>query len=205
MNFPFKAAVVLAVAAALCAATLILVPRLRTCTAGAGGMETASEVIAPEDDAETDASGMAGSYAGGSRRTQPIRNGSGSSESLDDREEVDSEVEEMRNEIEEMIRKFRGTPEERQEVIDECEQGRELIQFFAELSLSSIEEMSPEELEKEREDFEKEYRAQLEYLQTGLLQDMLQTPEEQEVIGSAMDAAQDFLERIDAALLSAGY
>ena len=205
MNFPFKAAVVLAVAAALCAATLILVPRLRTCTAGAGGMETASEVIAPEDDAETDASGMAGSYAGGSRRTQPIRNGSGSSESLDDREEVDSEVEEMRNEIEEMIRKFRGTPEERQEVIDECEDGKELIRLIAELSESSIEEMSPEELEKERESFEKDYRAQLTFLQTGQLQRMLRTPEEREVIGSTIEVVQDFLERVDNALHSAGY
>ena len=65
--------------------------------------------------------------------------------------------------------------------------------------------MSPEELREAREEFEKEYRAQLDYLQTGRLQRMLKTPEEQEVIGAAFDAAQNFLERLDAALNAAGY
>ena len=65
--------------------------------------------------------------------------------------------------------------------------------------------MSPEELEKERESFEKDYRAQLDYLQTGQLQRMLRTPEEREVIGSTIEVVQDFLERVDNALHSAGY
>lgn len=128
-----------------------------------------------------------------------------SGKTLEERDKEKYDVAEMRNGIEEMVRKFRGTPEERQEVVDECEKGKELIQLFAELSESSIEKMSPEELEKERESFEKEYRAQLDYLRTGRLQRMLKTPEEQEVIGSTIEAAQDFLERIDDALLSAGY
>ena len=72
-------------------------------------------------------------------------------------------------------------------------------------SHSSIEKMSPEELEKERESFEKDYRAQLDFLQTGQLQRMLKTPEEEEVIGSTIEAVQEFLERIDASLQSAGY
>jgi hypothetical protein len=128
-----------------------------------------------------------------------------SGKTLEERDKEKFDVAEMRNEIEEMIRKFRGTDEERQEVVDECEQGKELIRLFAEFSESSIEMMESEELEKERESFEKEYRAQLEYLRTGRLQRMLKTPEEQEVIGSTIEAAQDFLERIDAALHSAGY
>ena len=128
-----------------------------------------------------------------------------SGKTLEERDKEKFDIAEMRNEIEEMVRKFRGTPEERREVVDECEKGKELIQLFAELSESSIEKMSPEELEKERESFEKEYRAQLEYLRTGRLQRMLKTPEEQEVIGSTIEAAQDFLERIDEALHSAGY
>ena len=65
--------------------------------------------------------------------------------------------------------------------------------------------MSSEELEKERASFEKDYRAQLDYLQTGRLQRTLKTPEEQEVIGSAIEAVQNFLEQLDNALHSAGY
>jgi flagellar biosynthesis GTPase FlhF len=128
-----------------------------------------------------------------------------SGKTLDERNKAKFDVGEMRNELEEMVRKFRGTPEERQEVIEECEGGKELIRLFADLSESSIEKMSPEELEKERENFEKEYRAQLDYIQTGQLQRMLKTPEEEEVIGSTIDAVQEFLERIDGALHSAGY
>ncbi len=128
-----------------------------------------------------------------------------SGKSLDERNKAKFDVGEMRNEVEEMVRKFRGTPEERQEVIEECEDGKELIKLFGELSESSIEKMSPEELEKERESFEKDYRAQLDFLQTGQLQRMLKTPEEEEVIGSTIEAVREFLERIDGALQSAGY
>ena len=124
---------------------------------------------------------------------------------LDERNKAKFDVGEMRHEAEDMLRRFRGTPEERQEVVEECEDGKELIRLIAELSESSIEKMSPEELEKERESFEKDYRAQLDFLQTGQLQRMLKTPEEQEVIGSTIEAVQEFLERIDASLQSAGY
>ena len=128
-----------------------------------------------------------------------------SGKTLAERDKDKFNVGEMRNEAEDMLRRFRGTPEERQEVIDECRDGKELIRLIADLSESSIEEMSPEELEKERESFEKDYRAQLTFLQTGQLQRMLRTPEERDVIGSTIEVVQDFLERVDNALHSAGY
>jgi len=128
-----------------------------------------------------------------------------SGKTLDERNKAAFEVAEMCHEVEEMVRRFRGTPEERQAVIEECEEGRELIRLIAELSVSSIENMSPEELEEERESFERDYRAQLDYLRTGRLQRMLKTPEEQEVIGGTIETVQDFLERIDEAMRSAGY
>ena len=128
-----------------------------------------------------------------------------SGKTLDERNKTAFEVAEMCHEVEEMVRRFRGTPEERQDVIDECEEGRELIRLIAELSVSSIETMSPEELEEERENFERDYRAQLDYLRTGRLQRMLKTPEEREVIGGTIETVQDFLERIDEAMRSAGY
>ncbi len=176
---------------------------------------------------EAESGSECGVYGGGEKDepgaeatdSRPAKNRSKSGKSLDERnnansevvemrnevEEMRNEVEEMRNEVEEMVRKFRGTPEERQEVIEECEGGKELIRLFADLSESSIEKMSPEELEKERENFEKEYRAQLDLIQSGELQQMLETPEEEEVIGSTIEAVQEFLERIDDALQSAGY
>jgi flagellar biosynthesis GTPase FlhF len=128
-----------------------------------------------------------------------------SGKTLDERNKAKFDVGEMRREAEDMLRRFRGTPEERQEVIEECEGGKELIRLIADLSESSIEKMSPEELEKERENFEKDYRAQLDFLQTGQLQRMLKTSEEEEVIGSTIEVVQEFLERIDGALHSAGY
>lgn len=128
-----------------------------------------------------------------------------SGKTLDERNKAKFNVGEMRHEAEDMLRRFRGTPEERQEVIEECEGGKELIRLIADLSESSIEKMSPEELEKERENFEKDYRAQLDFIQTGQLQHMLKTPEEEEVIGSTIEAVQEFFERIDNALHSAGY
>lgn len=206
MGFPFRIAVFSAVAAVLCAATFFLVPYLRSRSGVSDGIEVAGDDAETGDEAES-VSGMAGPdadsrAAGGGRVTQS----SGSvPQSVADREQAKFEAAEMRNEVEAMIRRFRGTPQERQEVIDECEDGKEFIRLMAELSESSIEEMSPEELEKERESFEKDYRAQLDYLQTGRLQRMLKTPEEQEVIGTAIETVQDFLERMDAALHSAGY
>lgn len=162
---------------------------------------------------EAESGSECGVYGGGEKDepgaeatdSRPAKNRSKSGKSLDERNNANSEVVEMRNELEEMVRKFRGTPEERQEVIEECEGGKELIRLFADLSESSIEKMSPEELEKERENFEKEYRAQLDLIQSGELQQMLETPEEEEVIGSTIEAVQEFLERIDGALQSAGY
>ena len=202
MSPVFKAVVLFAVAAVLCAATFILVPRLRTPAAGSGSEEVTEEVQG--DNAEGEASGIEKSAPAVSPRTR-VRNTSSSGLSFDDREQSKFDVAEMRNELEEMLRKFRGTPEERQEVIEECEGGKELIRLFADLSESSIEKMSPEELEKERENFEKEYRAQLDYIQTGELQRMLKTPEEEEIIGSTIEVVQEFLERIDTSLQSAGY
>ena len=115
------------------------------------------------------------------------------------------DVGEMRNEAEDMIRRFHGTPEERQDVIEECEAGKALILAIADLAVSEYDDMSPEELAKARGEFEKEYRAELNYLQSGKLQRMLKTPEEQEVIGSTIEVVQQFLETLDNALISAGY
>ncbi len=204
MNSAFKAVVLLAVAALLCAATFILVPRLRSFSTVSDGYGSVEGEEATEEETGVDVSSPAGASDTGSSRTkQPSRNRS--SDPVSNREQSKFDVGEMRNEVEEMVRKFRGTPEERQEVIEECEGGKELIRLFADLSESSIDKMSPEELEKERENFEKEYRAQLDFIQTGQLQRMLKTPEEEEVIGSTIEAVQEFLERIDGALHSAGY
>ena len=125
--------------------------------------------------------------------------------SLADRAKAEFDVGEMRNEAEDWIRKFRGTPEERREIVEKLRDDTELILLIGDAAEASIEAMSPEELEKERADFEKNYRAQLDYLKTGRLQRMLKTPEEQEIIGAAFDAAQGFLERLDTALNAAGY
>lgn len=208
MSPVFKAVLLFAVAAVLCAATFILVPRFRAYTRDdVGDVEPAIENAEPEREADVD--GFVSEPRSAGSRT--MRTSRGQSLSAVGREDAGDDVrapwraEEMRNEVEDMIRRFRGTPEERQEVIDECEEGREFILLMAELSESSIEEMSPEELEKERENFEKEYRAQLDCLQSGRLRDMLESPEEREVIGGALETAQEFLERIDAALYSAGY
>ena len=128
-----------------------------------------------------------------------------SGKTLAERDKDKFNVGEMRNEAEDMLRRFRGTPEERQDVIEECEAGKALILAIADAAVGEYDSMSPEELREAREEFEKEYRAQLDYLQTGRLQRMLKTPEEQEVIGAAFDAVQNFLERLDAALNAAGY
>ncbi len=203
MNPIFKASVIIAVAAVLCAATLILVPHLRDRGSDPDGMELAEDELEQEDGLETEVSVRTAPASSGSRssKTPSVHTAQTSS----DREQSKFDVGEMRNEVEEMVRKFRGTDEERQEVIEECEGGKELIRLIADLSVTSIDNMSPEELEKERESFEKEYRAQLDFLQTGQLQRMLKTPEEEEVIGSTIEAVQGFLEQLDEALHSAGY
>ena len=115
------------------------------------------------------------------------------------------DVGEMRNEAEDMLRRFRGTPEERQDVIEECEAGKALILAIADLAVAEYNDMSPEELMEARKEFEKEYRAELDYLQTGRLHRMLKTPEEREVLGSTFDVVRQFLETLDNALHSAGY
>ena len=111
----------------------------------------------------------------------------------------------MRREAEDMLQRFRGTPEERQSVIKECEDGKAFILAITDASIAAFDDKSPDELRKAREDFEKDYRAQLDYLQTGRLQRMLKTPEEQEVIGSTIEVVQQFLERLDEGLHAAGY
>ena len=115
------------------------------------------------------------------------------------------DVGEMRRGAEDMLQRFRGTPEERQDVIEECEAGKALILAITDASLAEFDDKSPEELRKAREEFEKDYRAQLDYLQTGKLHRMLKTQEEREIIGSSFDVVQQFLETLDNALISAGY
>lgn len=140
-----------------------------------------------------------------SKRFRSVRTERKNTRSFADSEKAKFDVGEMRNEAEDWIRKFRGTPEERREIIEKLRDDTKLILLIGDAMESSIEEMSPDELEKERADFERNYRAQLDYLKTGRLQRMLKTPEEQEVIGTAFEAAQNFLERLDAALNAAGY
>jgi len=134
-----------------------------------------------------------------------VKSRSKSGKTLEERNKAKFDVGEMRREAEDMLQRFRGTPEERQDVIKECEAGKALLLAITDAELAEFDDKSPEELEEAREDFEKEYRAQLDYLQSGKLKRMLKTPEEQAVIGSTLDAAQDFLERLDEALHSAGY
>ena len=204
MSQGFRIVVLATVAVVLCAATFLLVPYLRSRDNRSGDIELANAGSGQEYEPGMNASGIQDEPSTASPRTArpAARRASGS---FADREKAKFDVGEMRREAEDMLQRFRGTDEERQEVIDECESGKELIRLFAELSESSIETMSPEELEEERESFERDYRAQLDFLQTGQLQRMLKTPEEQEVIGSTIEAVQVFLERIDDALHAAGY
>ena len=136
-------------------------------------------------------------------RSAKSRNKSG--KTLAERNKDKFNVGEMRREAEDMVQRFRGTPEERQSVIEECEDGKAFILAITDEAVAAFDDKSPDELRKAREDFEKDYRAQLDYLQTGKLQRMLKTPEEQEVIGSAIEVVQQFLERLDEGLHAAGY
>ena len=128
-----------------------------------------------------------------------------SGKTLEERNKDKFDVGEMRREAEDMLQRFRGTPEERQDVIEECEAGKALLLAITDEAVAEFDDKSPEELRKAREEFEKEYRAELDYLQTGKLQRMLKTPEEQEVIGSTIEVVQQFLERLDEGLHAAGY
>ena len=200
MNTTVKTILVLALAASvLGVATVFLLPRLRS----------APDRPAPEleagmpDHGSNDAADAADDpSAKDSRPAQSVRK---KRKSLAELNKAQFDVGEMRNEAEDWIRRFRGTPEERQKVTEELRDDTELILLIADAAESSIENMTSDELEKERADFEKKYRALLDYLKTGRLQRMLKTPEEQEVIGTAFDAAQSFLERLDAALNAVGY
>ena len=139
------------------------------------------------------------------KASRSTKSRSKSGKTLAERNKDKFDVGEMRREAEDMLERFRGTPEERQDVIDECEDGKAFILAITDASIAAFDDKSPEELRKAREEFEKEYRAELEYLQTGKLQRMLKTPEEQEVIGSAIEVVQQFLERLDEGLHAAGY
>ena len=134
-----------------------------------------------------------------------VKSRSKSGKTLEERNKDKFDVGEMRREAEDMLERFRGTPEERQSVIEECEDGKAFILAITDEAVAAFDDKSPEELRKAREEFEKEYRAELEYLQTGKLQRMLKTPEEHEVIGSTIEVVQQFLERLDEGLHAAGY
>ena len=139
------------------------------------------------------------------KASRSTKSRSKSGKTLEERNKDKFDVGEMRREAEDMLQRFRGTPEERQDVIEECEAGKAFILAITNDAVAAFDDKSPEELRKAREEFEKEYRAELEYLQTGKLQRMLKTPEEQEVIGSTIEVVQQFLERLDEGLHAAGY
>ena len=139
------------------------------------------------------------------KASRSTKSRSKSGKTLEERNKDKFVVGEMRREAEDMVQRFRGTPEERQSVIEECEDGKAFILAITDEAVAAFDDKSPEELRKAREEFEKEYRAELDYLQTGKLQRMLKTPEEQEVIGSAIEVVQQFLERLDEGLHAAGY
>lgn len=193
--------VLILVASALMLASAVIALRTRPNLRLSGGeAESGSECgvrgggLVEED--ETDA---------GATESHAAQSAVKSGKTLEERNKDKFNVGEMRREAESMLQRFRGTPEERQSVIDECEDGKALILAITDAAAAAYEKMSPDELRKAREDFEKDYRAQLEYLQTGRLQRMLKTPEEQEVIGSTIEVVQQFLERLDEGLHAAGY
>jgi hypothetical protein len=201
MNPTVKSIAVLAMtAAALGAATFFILPHLRT---SPEPRATTQEAGAPDGGAdETDeAADPRGKKDPRSAQTTVRKN----TKSLAERNQAKFDVGEMRNEAADWIQRFRGTPEERRKVTEELRDDTELILMITAATESSIENMTPDELERERVDFEKNYRPLLDYLKTGRLQRMLKTPEEQEVIGTAFEAAQNFLERLDAALNAVGY
>ena len=178
----------------LAAAVIALRSRFRQ-SGGEAGPGIEAQAAEPGDAAEdSDA-----------RAARLSKSRSKSGKTLAERNKDKFDVGEMRREAEDMLQRFRGTPEERQSVIDECEDGKAFILAITDASIAAFDDKSPEELRKAREEFEKEYRAELDYLQTGKLQRMLKTPEEQEVIGSTIEVVQQFLERLDEGLHAAGY
>ena len=188
--------VLMVIASMLMIASAVVALRTRLQPSG-GGSGSGIEAHADEPgDAADDSNTRAA-------RSAKSRNKSG--KTLAERNKDKFDVGEMRREAEDMLQRFRGTPEERQSVIDECEDGKAFILAITDDAVAAFDDKSPEELRKAREEFEKEYRAELEYLQTGKLQRMLKTPEEQEVIGSAIEVVQQFLERLDEGLHAAGY
>lgn len=193
--------VLILVASALMLASAVIALRTRPNLRQSGGeAESGSECgvrgggLVEED--ETDA---------GATESRAAQSAVKSGKTLEERNKDKFNVGEMRREAESMLQRFRGTPEERQSVIDECEDGKAFILAITDAAAAAYDKMSSDELRKAREDFEKDYRAQLEYLQTGRLQRMLKTPEEQEVIGSTIEVVQQFLERLDEGLHAAGY
>jgi len=198
MNPAVRFIVVLVSAAlVLGVATVFVLPRLQT------GPEYRSPVR--QEDGTTSGAPDKSGKRSPEKGARPVRIDRNNAKTLADQEKAKFDVGEMRNEAEDWIRKFRGTLEERREIVEKLRDDMELVLLIGDAMETSIGEMTPEELEKERADFERNYRAQLDYLKTGRLQRMLKTPEEQEVIGSAFEAAQNFLERLDAALNAAGY
>ena len=187
--------VLILVASALMLASAVIALRSRFQHSGGNDAGVEAQAAEPDDAAEDSNARTA--------RSAKSRNKSG--KTLAERNKDKFNVGEMRREAEDMLQRFRGTPEERQSVIEECEDGKAFILAITDEAVAAFDDKSPEELRKAREEFEKEYRAELEYLQTGRLQRMLKTPEEQEVIGSAIEVVQQFLERLDEGLHAAGY
>ena len=181
-------------------ASAVIVLRSRFQQSG-GGAEPGIEAQASEPGDAADASDVRARAS--ASRSAKSRNKSG--KTLAERNKDKFDVGEMRREAEDMLERFRGTPEERQDVIEECEAGKAFILAITDDAVAAFDDKSPEELRKAREEFEKEYRAELDYIQTGKLQRMLKTPEEQEVIGSTIEVVQQFLERLDEGLHAAGY
>lgn len=185
----------------LAAATLVILrPHLQEEPAKTGPDASETEIGDEEETSEETSEETASTSKSHSSRPEKKP-----AKTREERDKAKFDVGEMRNGAEDMLRRFRGTPEERQEVIDECKAGNELILAITDLAVAEYNDMSPEELRKAREEFEKDYRAQLDYLQTGRLHRMLKTQEEREIIGGAFDAVQQFLETLDNALHSAGY
>ena len=197
MNSTVKYMVVLLLTTAfLVVATVLVLPRLRTSPEHISPSQNVGMTDVGKDDPEADSSAKI------SRSTQTSGK---NAKSLAERNKAKFDIGEMRNEAEDWIQRFRGTPEERREITRKIKDDTALILLLADAAESSVEGMTHDELVRERADFEKDYRALLDYLKTGKLQRMLKTQEEQEVIGTAFEAAQSFLERLDAALNSQGY
>ena len=76
-----------------------------------------------------------------------------SGKTLEERNKDKFDVGEMRREAEDMVQRFRGTPEERQSVIEECEDGKAFILAITDEAVAAFDDKSPDELRKAREEF----------------------------------------------------